>query len=280
VALPWRVRLTLGAACAVLLAGLLGLGLWLWWCWRHHPVGQPADRYRLARIVAVTAGLVLIAVGTMARLAVAVEPVASCTPPGGQQAATPTSLALLGEQAATWPETGLGLLYARSGGARVCVSRAANFYVAVHANNPAGARAMNLGDIVITPGFGYSRERLREVVDHEARHRAQWAVGTLVAGPLAFPLAYAVDDFFFPGARNHFERLAGLETGGYEHEGHGPVLGPAQYAALALLVAVGVVLVLVVRRRRASLRATPPASGTGAPAGSPPSPRRRPTPPA
>jgi hypothetical protein len=54
----------------------------------------------------------------------------------------------------------------------------------------------------------------------------QWAVLTVIGGPLAFPVAYGIDDFFFPGSRNHFERLAGLEQGGYAHVGTGPVQVP------------------------------------------------------
>jgi hypothetical protein len=71
---------------------------------------------------------------------------------------------------------------------------------------------------------------------------------------LAFPAAYAVDDFFFPGSRNHFERLAGLESGGYSHSGDGPVLGPAQVATLGCLAAIAVVALILVLRRRRSAR--------------------------
>jgi hypothetical protein len=67
---------------------------------------------------------------------------------------------------------------------------------------------------------------------------------------LAFPIGYAIDDFFFPGSRNHFERLAGLEAGGYAHVGTGPVLGPAQFAALGALAAIIVVALLAARQRR------------------------------
>ena len=72
---------------------------------------------------------------------------------------------------------------------------------------------MNMGDVVLTPGFDISREELMTLAGHEARHRPQWALATAIGGPLAFPVAYAIDDFFFPGSRNHFERQAGLESG-------------------------------------------------------------------
>ena len=113
---------------------------------------------------------------------------------------------------------------------------------------------MTLGDIVLTPGFNASRKRLSELVGHEARHRAQWAILTVIAGPLAFPVAYGIDDFFFPGSRNHFERLAGLEAGGYAHVGTGPVLGPAQLAALGVLAAIIVAAAVWAWRRHALRR--------------------------
>jgi hypothetical protein len=166
----------------------------------------------------------------------------------------PFDLSLAAQQAATWPETGIGLLYARARDARVCLSRAADFYVAVHASNPTGARAMNLGDILLSPGFNISKVQLRTLVGHEARHRPQWAVGTVIGGPLAFPVAYAIDDFFFPGSRNHFERLAGLKSGGYAHIGTGPVLGPAQLVALGALAAIIIVAPLAAWHRRATAR--------------------------
>jgi hypothetical protein len=83
---------------------------------------------------------------------------------------------------------------------------------------------------------------------------------------LAFPVAYGIDDFFFPGPRNHFERLAGLKEGGYAHVGTGPALGPAQLAALGALAAIIVVALLSAWYRRATARsrsgADTPAVGT------------------
>jgi hypothetical protein len=251
--LPRRAQMALSALGMVLFFGLLGLA---WWWWRHRPGQQPVARYRRVRAALVAAGLVVLAVGAIGRLAIAIEPVPGCSPPGGTQAARngPIGVSLLAQKAVTWPETGIGLLYSRAGDAHVCLSRSADYYVAVHTDNIAGARAMSLGDIVLTPGFDLSRERLREVAGHEARHRVQWAVGTVIGGPLAFPVAYAIDDFFFPGSRNHFERQAGLEAGGYDRAGTGPVLGPAQFAALGVLAAIIPVALLRARHRRASAR--------------------------
>jgi hypothetical protein len=99
---------------------------------------------------------------------------------------------------------------------------------------------------VLKPDFAMSRESLKALVQHEAAHRTQWAVGTVIGGPAAFPIAYGVTYFFFPGARNPFERLAGLESG--------PVLGPAQLAVLSVLGAAIIAAPFVVRRRRAAAR--------------------------
>jgi hypothetical protein len=155
--------------------------------------------------------------------------------------------ALLGEKIATWPETGLAMLYARAIGAPECRSRATDYYVAIHANDITGGRAVNMGDIVVSPLYDISNEEMIALAGHAARHRSQWAMATVIGGPFAFPVAYAVDDFFFPGARNHFERQAGLESGRYRHVGHGPVLGPAQIATLCAVVVI-VVALLVARR--------------------------------
>ena len=264
-----RAQFTLGGCSAVLLGGILGLALWSWWWRRYRPGGQPVARFRRTRVAVVAAGLVIIAVGAVWRLTVAIQHTPACAPPGGVHTAArsgPFDVSLLAQQAATWPETGIGLLYSRASDARICLSRGADFYVAVHANNPAGAKAMNLGDILLSPGFNISKDQRRTLVGHEARHRAQWAVLTAMGGPLAFPVAYAVDNFFFPGSRNHFERLAGLESGGYTHVGYGPVLGPAQLAALGALAAIIVVALLAAWHRRASTRsrsgADTPIAGT------------------
>lgn len=197
------------------------------------------------------AGLVTIGVGTVGRLAIAIHPLPSCSPPEGTLTVKPPGPAgasVLAEKAATWPETGIGLLYAEADGARICSSTSTDYYVGVPAAI-LGTRATNFGDIVLSPGYT-DREERTAVAAHEARHRPQWAIATLIGGPLAFPVAYAIDDFFFPGSRNHFERLAGLESGGYSHKGTGPVLGPAQIATLAGVAAVVVVAVWRARHRR------------------------------
>ena len=261
--LPRRARMTLGLLGMVLLFGMLGL---VWWWLRHRRGSRPAARLHRVRAGLVTAGLVIIVVGSAGRLLTVFQPVPACTPPGGAQPASRGSrfdVSLVAQEAATWPETGIGLLYSRARDARVCLSRSADYLVALHADNIAGTKAMTLGDIVLTPGFKVSRAQLRTLIGHEARNRAQWAVATAIGGPFAFPVAYGVVDFFFPGPRNFFERQAGLQAGGYPHLGTGPVLGPAQLAALAILAAIIGVALLTARHRRAAARSHPRAEPPG-----------------
>jgi len=246
-----RAELTVGVGSAVLLAGMLGLAWWLWW---HRPGHEPGGRLRRTRSILVAVGLLVIALGAVWRLVILVDPVRACSPPSGRLAANSLNAAVVAQKAATWPETGVGILYSQAEGAQVCWSRTANNYVAVNADNIAGTSAMTVGDVVLTPGFTIPRVNREKLVAHEARHRVQWAIGTVIAGPLAFPVAYAIDEFFFPGSRNHFEREAGLDTGGYSSSGTGPVLGPAQLAVLSAVAVIIVLAPFVVRRRRAAAR--------------------------
>jgi hypothetical protein len=239
-----RARTTLGVGSAALLGGVLGIA---WWSWHRRTAPDPAGRLHRTRIALLTAGLLVIAVGTVSRLVFAIEATPTCAPPNRVRFATSDDLtpSLVVQKAATWPETGLGMLYATADDARVCWSLSANYYVAVRAGNPVGARAVDLGDVLLSPRVSFTRAQLQNLATHEARHRTQWAVLTVAAGPLAFPILYGIDDFF-PGARNHFERLAGLQEGGYTHEGWWPVLGAARVVALVVFAAV--VGALVVRR--------------------------------
>jgi hypothetical protein len=135
----------------------------------------------------VALGLLVIAVGATSRLAIVIKPVPECSPPGGPLPASPLSAQVVAEKAATWAETGIGILYSQATGAHVCFSRAENYYVALNANHIAGARAMTLGDVVLKPGLDMPREDLKGLVEHEVRHRTQWAVGTAAEGPWHFP---------------------------------------------------------------------------------------------
>jgi hypothetical protein len=245
-----QVGTALGACTAVLLTGLFGLA---WWLWRQRPGHQPrVVRWRRTRAALTGLGLLVIAVGAGWRLVIAIYPVPECSPSGGAPPATPVTAWVVAQKVATWAETGAGILYAQANDAEVCLSRAENFYVGVKAQNIAGARAVNLGDVVLKPELDIPKENMQMLVEHEAGHRTQWAVGTVLGGPLAFPVVYGISYFFFPGARNPFERLAGLESGGYTPEGSAPVLGPAQLAVLAALGAAIIAAPFVIRHRRAA----------------------------
>jgi len=256
--LPRRAHLTLSALTMTLLLGLLGLA---WWVWRYRSGYRPSPRKHRVLAALGIAGLVFIAIGTAGRLAAVLQPASACTPPGGTQAPARTArvdASLVAQQAATWPETGIGLLYSHARNAKVCLSTAADYYVAIHTGHIAGASAVTLGDIVLSPGFSISKEHLRRLIGHEAKHRAQWAVATAIGGPFLFPVAYGIDNFFFPGDRNIFERQAGLHEGGYRHVGYGPILGPAQLAVLGVLAVLVAVAILSGwhRHRRALARDT------------------------
>jgi hypothetical protein len=262
-----RARTTLGVGAAALLGGVLGIA---WWIWHRRTASKPAVSLYRTRIAFLAAGLLVIAVGAVSRLVFAIEATPTCAPPNRVRIATSDDLtpSLVVQKAATWPETGLGMLYATADDARVCWSLSANYYVAVRAGNPVAARAVDLGDVLLSPRVSFTRAQLQNLATHEARHRTQWAVLTVAAGPLAFPVLYGIDDFFFPGARNHFERLAGLQEGGYTHEGWWPVLGAAQIVVLVVLAAVGGAL--VVRRRATRRRDDAPEPGTGPGRSAPP----------
>lgn len=245
-ALPRQVQLPLAGGCAVLLGGLIGL---VWW-WRRRD--RRPWRMRRLRIGLVFFGLAVLVLGTAWRTRVAIEAIHACRIPPAASAITSArhlDVALAAEKAATWPVSGVLMFYAREVNARTCLYAPADYYVAVHAAHIHGPRVMNVGDVVLSPPASVSPEMVTAVAGHEARHRTQWAVVSVIGGPFLFPVVYALDDLFFPGARNHFERLAGLEAGEYTRTGTGPVFGPLQ---IFVVVAVGVLVALAVylRHRR------------------------------
>lgn len=100
------------------------------------------------------------------------------------------------------------------------------------------------------PNISQARADEEELGLHESRHVDQWAVANFLAGPLAFPAAYFVDDALFPGSRNHFERDAGLSRGGYPPP---PDNWPAPKWGETAVISV-LVLIILRRRLRWSLR--------------------------
>jgi hypothetical protein len=142
-ALSRRAEKTLGACSAVLLAGILGL---TWWLWRRRRGREPpVARLRRTRAALVALGLLVIALGATWRLVIVIKPVPECSPPGGPLPATPVTVQVVAEKAATWAVTGIGILYSQVTGAHICFSRAQNYYVALNANHIAGARAVAFG---------------------------------------------------------------------------------------------------------------------------------------
>jgi len=138
----------------------------------------------------------------------------------------------------TAPATGLAHGYASLRGREFCT--VGHMTVAFIPSQPA-AGGTTVGDLFLTrvePGL--SGSRADALGRHESRHVDQWTAATLLAGPLALPVLYAVDETLFPGSRNHFERGAGLEDGGYPPpSGTGPDpqgSGGAVLLALALLL--------------------------------------------
>ncbi|MDR6509110.1 hypothetical protein J2805_004840 [Arthrobacter oryzae] len=100
------------------------------------------------------------------------------------------------------------------------------------------------------PNISQARAEEEELGLHESRHVDQWAAANLLAGPLAFPTAYFVDDALFPASRNHFERDAGLSRGGYPPA---PDNWPApRWPDTAAIAALG--LIIFRRRLRWSVR--------------------------
>jgi hypothetical protein len=150
-------RAVLGYTSALLLGGILGLACW---SWLRHSGRDRASRIGRFGVALAAGGLVLIAVGTVWRVVVAIQSLPACSGPPSQQAQTSgrhIDAALLGEKFATWPETGLAMLYARAIGAPECRSRSTDYYVAIHANELTGGRAVNLGDIVLSPLYDISK---------------------------------------------------------------------------------------------------------------------------
>lgn len=123
--------------------------------------------------------------------------------------------------------TPLGLLLARASGARI---EPGPHGVLVARGRPLAflaprAMAVTIGDVVLLRASDEALQRHPELLDHEARHSAQFA---LWIGPLGFVPAYlaaAVWSWWHCGdfaLRNPFEMRAGLVEGGYLRDHPGP----------------------------------------------------------
>lgn len=166
--------------------------------------------------------------GVAYRTTIALQGVSSC--PADASAPATDSPALLDdtEKAVTWPVTGLAMAYAQIRHGYRCLESAEGLYYDEHQSSFVfGGRSLTVGDVFLSRYRGDETEvRRLALFYHERHHRRQWAIGTILGGPLAFPVAYTVDDFFFPGPQNHFEQEAGLARGGYDPATQsGPKLG-------------------------------------------------------
>lgn len=138
---------------------------------------------------------------------------------------------------ATAPLTGVAYGYAKARGMGLCGVGPITVAFLPRAASTSGT---TLGGVFLTrvqPKL--TEKRAEALASHESRHVTQWTVLTLLGGPLALPVAYSIDEVFFPGSRNHFERDAGLGKGGYSPPpGHGPqpLWGPAAAIGLILLI--------------------------------------------
>jgi hypothetical protein len=196
-------------------------------------------RYRFGR-ASLAAALVVVAGGAITRTVAAFNTPERCpaTLSAGTIDRTQDLKAVsVAEEAATWVPTGIAMWDAYVFG-ELCWIRPYRFYAGVGAKF-VGLKYLTVGDVFLSrQSLAASsqppmRSRLGANTAHESRHRAQWAVGTVVGGPLTFPVVYTVTDLFFPGARNPFERMAGLKQGNYNpYSSAEPVLQLPQLAVL------------------------------------------------
>lgn len=151
----------------------------------------------------------------------------------------------------TWPVSGLLIAYADVSGANLCYFPIQEFYLVRFEHWPLPRRAIFVGNVFMARELDvYDIDGGLKLSSHEVQHRKQWAFGTLIGGPFAFPVAYTIDDFFFPGSLNHFERAAGLKAGGYEEESS-PRLRLTELALFGLAAAAaGVAAVNLWNRRQ------------------------------
>ncbi|MER6426000.1 hypothetical protein [Streptomyces sp. NPDC001137] len=207
--------------------------------------GRVPSRWRVAVVVA----------GTVVQLVCALSFAAAGSagefrtgPAPSSQAAGGTGLWEAARTVVNAPVSGAALLYGMSQGGEVY--QGDNGTTAVVLDDGVARAGTMFGTVFLTDQRMESESpRTHRLAEHEARHADQWAGFSLAAGPAAFPALYALDEAFFPGAFNHFERQAGLEDGGYDTPSDCPSLaGRLGLVSLGLLA--GSALVVRHRRRR------------------------------
>jgi hypothetical protein len=209
----------------VLGTGLLGL----WWSRpaamryrrmrRSECTGCQNRYHRVMRVLIILVWLQTL--GVVALLANGVRP-PTCQPPslssfnGATHYVTPTrDWVIPVRQVITAGNSGLAVAYAKSLGAQIC-DYVPNGTLLGRMNDGFARGGTTYGHTYLTsrqPERTFSE--MAPVMRHESRHTDQWALFSLLGGPIAFPIAYGVDDVFAPGPYNNFERDAGLADGGY-----------------------------------------------------------------
>jgi hypothetical protein len=156
------------------------------------------------------------------------------------------------EKAITWPTSGLGMAYAQMRHGYRCYVSGEGLYFDEHHHGFFGRKSLTVGDVFLSRFRDKQSQQHRlDLFFHERHHRRQWAIATVIAGPLAFPVAYTIDSMFFPGAHNHFEREAGLAAGGYDPDAQGgPGFRPVDIAVLAVVAGSAELVAHRGRRRR------------------------------
>ena len=241
------------------LAGLLAFGLFglLVMAWkgvrRKRHTGQPCSccrrrRYLTLAVTSVLAGVVLVGAGLSVHQRTNGPDLPTCQTqrsvdvPGSSQGLPPMEAAggpvwSQGRQILTAPVSGLTRQYVNDRGGGLCEVHSTTVAFLPSAASDSGVA---VGGVVLIDAESPTRPGDWEALArHESRHVNQWATLTLAGGPLAMPLLYAVDDAFFPDSRNHFERAADLEDGGYpQADGIGPQPNWSDVAVIGLLLAV------------------------------------------
>ena len=114
--------------------------------------------------------------------------------------------------------TGVGLLLALAGGARIRRGRDGVLIAEGWRRAVPPATCFTVGSVIVTRETAQwlLADERAGLFGHEARHAGQYAV----LGPLFWPAYWAACGYSYAatgswGARNVFERLAGLPSGGY-----------------------------------------------------------------
>jgi hypothetical protein len=237
------------AVLRILGTGVLGI-------WHLRPAARRARagrrrscsgcRKRHRRLLRTLSGLIVLQVVGMAGLLAVGLGAPACSPPPALNQAEAIAYTtpdggpwLRARQLVTAAPTGVALLWAKTRDAEICRFMPNGTLVARMESGYVRGGTMYGHAFLTYSHRQWTYAELVPIKRHESRHTVQWTMGTVVAGPLGFPVAYSVDELFAPGAHNHFERAAGLTDGGYAVPDRPP---PTLVRVFLALVVVGLVL--------------------------------------